>query len=95
MLTRRQFLTRAGMLSLGAGGSALALTAANGDKLTAEFTGMSALIPDTTFLFIEEHATIIGGTGRFAGAKGEFKVYRLFDMATGTTIGCFEGAISR
>jgi hypothetical protein len=70
-------------------------TAANGDKLTAEFTGKSTPIPDTTFLFIEENATIIGGTGRFAGANGEFKVYRLFDMATGTTIGCFEGSISR
>lgn len=69
--------------------------AANGDRLNADFTGQSTPIPDTTFLFIEEHATIVGGTGRFASATGSFTAYRLFDTAAGTTVGWFDGAISR
>ena len=35
-----------------------------------------------------------GGTGRFAGATGEFTVERLVDTATGETEGSFEGTIS-
>ncbi len=69
--------------------------AANGDRLNADFTGQSTPIPDTTLLFIEEHATIVGGTGRFARATGSFTAYRLFDTVAGTTIGWFDGTISR
>jgi hypothetical protein len=68
--------------------------AANGDKLTARFTGQATFIPGTSFLVIEEAATITGGTGRFAGATGSFVVHRLFDTAEGTTIGSFDGTIS-
>jgi hypothetical protein len=68
--------------------------AANGDKLTVQFTGQGTFIAGTSFLFIEETATITGGTGRFAGATGFFVVHRLFDAAEGTTIGSFEGTIS-
>ena len=70
-------------------------TAANGDTLTADFTGQSTPVPGTTLLYIEEQATITGGTGRFAQATGSFKVYRLFDTATGVTVGDFEGSIAR
>ena len=69
--------------------------AANGDRLTAQFTGQGTFIPGTDFLFIEETATITGGTGRFAGATGSFVVQRLFDTAEGTTFGFFDGTISR
>ncbi len=69
--------------------------AANGDELTAEFTGQGTFIAGTDFLSIEEIATITGGTGRFAGATGSFVVHRLFDTAEGTTFGSFEGTISR
>ena len=66
-------------------------TAANGDTLTADFTGQAQPGP---IVSIVEHATITGGTGRFAGASGSFTVQRQFDPATGTTKGSFAGTIS-
>jgi hypothetical protein len=66
--------------------------AANGDSLTADFTGLAQGGPVVS---IEERATITGGTGRFAGAKGSFVVQRSFDPASGVTEGSFEGTISR
>lgn len=66
-------------------------TAANGDVLTATFTGQAQVGPVTS---IVEQATITGGTGRFAGATGSFTSRRLFHLATGTTTGSFEGTIS-
>ena len=68
--------------------------AANGDTLTATFTGASTPTADPTVLYIEENATITGGTGRFAGATGSFVCERLYDTVAGTTTGSFEGTIS-
>jgi len=69
--------------------------AANGDTLNAAFTGASMpTAEDPTVLAIEEHATITGGTGRFAGATGSFTAERLYDTIAGTTVGSFEGIIS-
>jgi hypothetical protein len=68
-------------------------TAANGDTLTADFTGQAN--PATPgVLAIVETATITGGTGRFADASGSFTVERLFSQVTGLTSGSFEGTIS-
>src|SRR5215471_8339314 len=47
-------------------------TAANGDKVYAEFTGVATPTATPGVLYIEETATITGGTGRFAGATGSF-----------------------
>ena len=66
-------------------------TAANGDVLTADFTGQAQRGTVTT---IVEQATITGGTGRFVGATGSFTVHRIFDPVTGLTSGSFEGTIS-
>jgi hypothetical protein len=70
--------------------------AANGDTVSASFTGQVNPIPGG--LADVEIATITGGTGRFAGATGGFTVERvvLVDPTTGTrtTIGSFEGIIS-
>jgi hypothetical protein len=69
--------------------------AANGDTLTASFTGHSApTAADPTVLAIEETATITGGTGRFEGATGSFTTERLYDTVAGTTTGSLEGTIS-
>ena len=68
-----------------------AFTAANGDTLTADFSGQAT---QTGVVLIEEHATVTGGTGRFEGATGTFTVQRQFDQATGATRGTFEGTIS-
>ena len=67
-------------------------TAANGDTLTASFTGQAQ--PAPPLVSIVEHATITGGTGRFSGATGNFTVNRTFNQATGATEGSFEGTIS-
>ena len=69
-------------------------TAANGDTVYAEFTGVATPTAIPGVLYIEETATITGGTGRFAGATGIFSVERWYDMVAGTTIGSFEGTIS-
>jgi hypothetical protein len=69
-------------------------TAANGDTLTADFTGTATPTATPGVLYIEETAKITGGTGRFAGATGTFTVERLFDTVAGTTTGSFNGSIT-
>jgi hypothetical protein len=68
-------------------------TAANGDTLSADFTGFA--VPTENGFHIVETATITGGTGRFAGATGSFTCEREFDTTTLTTVGSFEGTISK
>jgi hypothetical protein len=72
--------------------------AANGDKLTASGTGLSTptLIDGVFYLYIVEEMIVDPtlSTGRFAGATGSFTVERLYNPATGLTIGAFEGTIS-
>jgi hypothetical protein len=67
------------------------IVAANGDVLVATFTGQAQVGPVVS---IVEHATIQGGTGRFAGSAGTFTIERVFDPAAGTTSGSFAGTIS-
>jgi hypothetical protein len=68
--------------------------AANGDTLTATFTGVSEPTATPGVILITETATITGGTGRFAGASGTFVIERLFTPATGETTGSIQGTIS-
>jgi hypothetical protein len=79
------------MARMGAG--SYIFTAANGDTLTASFTGVGTLV-EPGVLSTTETATITGGTGRFAGATGSFTAHRTFFMAVGETVGSFEGTIS-
>jgi hypothetical protein len=67
--------------------------AANGDSLfsTGEGTGGPTEVPNT-FRIVETH-TITGGTGRFAGATGNFTVKRLILQPEGITWGTFDGSI--
>jgi hypothetical protein len=69
-------------------------TAANGDTLTAEFTGRASPTATPGVLAVVETATITEGTGRFEGATGGFVVERLYDRNAGTTTGSFKGTIS-
>ena len=69
-------------------------TAANGDTLSADFTGQSMPTATLGVISIVETATITGGTGRFAGATGSFTSERLYDTFIGTTTGSFKGTIS-
>jgi hypothetical protein len=68
--------------------------AANGDTLTASFSGKATPTSTAGVLSIVETATITGGTGRFAGATGSFTCVRLYNTVTGTTAGSFTGTIS-
>jgi hypothetical protein len=68
-------------------------TAANGDTLTAAFSGQATLVAPGV-LTVSETATITGGTGRFDGATGTFTTERTFTVATGQTTGTFDGWIS-
>ena len=68
-------------------------TAANGDTLTADFTGQATLVAPGV-LAIAETGVITGGTGRFAGATGSFTGERVFFVTTGVTRGSFAGTIS-
>jgi hypothetical protein len=69
-------------------------TAANGDTLTADFTGLVTATDVPGVRLTVDTATITGGTGRFAGATGSFTVERLVDTTAGTTAGSFMGTIS-
>ena len=72
--------------------------AANGDQLHTTFAGVAAVSPDPTVVSFTEVLTIVGGSGRFAGATGTFTVRRIavVGFATGrsTSAGSFEGHIN-
>jgi hypothetical protein len=76
------------------GSGTIVLVAANGDTVTATFTGMAGPSGTPGVALITEHATITGGTGRFAGATGSFDIVRLFVPATGEVTGTIDGSIS-
>jgi hypothetical protein len=78
------------LLTLAGSGSAHFI-AANGDSLFTDVTGQATPTDDPDVLSIVEEFTITGGTGRFAGATGNFTVERVLDA--GVTSGSFEGAI--
>ena len=80
-------------LSTGVGTGTYEFTAANGDKLTAAWTGLGFPTADPTVLSIVENATITGGTGRFANASGDFTIERLFSFVTNSGGGSIDGTI--
>ncbi len=70
------------------------LTAANGDSLFTEFTATGVDTATPNVIFITEVHTIIGGTGRFAHATGNFTREALSNLALGFSSGSFKGEIS-
>ena len=66
---------------------------ANGDSLYAEGWGQSAPTGTPNVITIVETYTITGGTGRFAGATGNFRVERLINRATFASSGTISGTI--
>ena len=69
--------------------------AANGDSFFAEGIGHATEDNEETpiIVTIVENYTITGGTGRFAGASGNFTVERVLDLSTGVTSGTLNGKI--
>lgn len=74
------------------------LTAANGDRIFTTTVGQETGFQPPNVSFVTQTATIVGGTGRFAGATGTFTVEFVqtidFAAATATGTGRFEGRIS-
>ncbi len=77
-----------------AGGSRLIVgDAANGDSILAYFFGNNAGLCDNGDLHIVDLWTIIGGTGRYAGARGSFTTDQCSSFDTGETSGTISGTI--
>jgi hypothetical protein len=70
---------------------AFTIVSANGDQITGTFRGRAQVGP---IVSIVEEADVTGGTGRFAGATGSFRIDRVFNPVAGATAGSFVGAIS-
>lgn len=68
------------------------ITAANGDTLTANFTGQFTVLPNGKLRGVLR-ATIVGGTGRFDEAEGSFLFTILFDPITFESSGLIVGGI--
>jgi len=67
--------------------------AANGDSISTTVSGSGKAIQPGLFDIQDVH-TIIGGTGRFAGAEGSFTVKRVASGVTFLTSGSFDGSIT-
>ena len=77
-----------------AGGSRLIVgDAANGDSILACFLGRNAGLCDNGDLHIVDPWTIIGGTGRYAGAWGSFTTDGCSNLVTGETSGTIRGHV--
>ncbi len=79
------------------GTGAFNLTAANGDQLFTTTTGGEDGFEPPNISYVTGVGTIVGGTGRFAGASGTFTVHTRsvidFGAQTSTETGSFEGHI--
>jgi len=67
-------------------------TAANGDTVTATTSGQATPTATPGVLSIEESGIITGGTGRFAGATGNYSGTGV--LSAGFSTASFEGTIS-
>ena len=76
------------------GGSRLIVgDAANGDSIVACSTGNNPGSCANGDLHLVETNTIVGGTGRYAGARGSFTLDRCLNFDTGETSGTISGTI--
>lgn len=68
--------------------------AANGDVITTEGSAAGTPPDANGDQFVTEEHTITGGTGRFAGASGSFRLERDVNFFSGVTSGSFSGTIN-
>ena len=64
---------------------------ANGDSIVAWFLGRNSGLCDNGDLRHVDPWTIIGGTGRYAGARGSFTTDQCSSLVTGETSGTISG----
>ena len=69
------------------------LVAADGSSIFGEGSGQGTLTATPGMVSIVETYSITGGTGRFAGATGNFTVERLVNRATLASSGTIDGTI--
>ena len=69
------------------------LIAADGSSLFADVSGQATPSGIPNVVTILATGTITGGTGRFAGASGNFTMERVLDQTTGVTSGTISGTI--
>ena len=67
--------------------------AASGDRLFGEGWGQGTSTDDPNLASVVENFTITGGTGRFAGARGNFRLERLVHLDSGFSSGTISGLI--
>ena len=67
--------------------------AANGDSILACFLGINSGSCANGDLHVVDPWTIIGGTGRYAGARGSYTLDQCVNLATGETSGRIRGTI--
>jgi hypothetical protein len=67
--------------------------AANGDSILTYFFGNNVGLCDNGDLHIVNPVTIVGGTGRYAGARGSLTLDGCSNLATGETSGTINGTI--
>ena len=67
--------------------------AANGDSILACCLGINSGSCANGDLHVVDPWTIIGGTGRYAGAKGSFTTDQCSNLTTGETTGTISGTI--
>ena len=67
--------------------------AANGDSIVTSSIGNNPGACANGDVHLVETNTIIGGTGRYAGARGSFTMDRCLNPATGETTGTISGTI--
>jgi hypothetical protein len=87
------FSHRVNLVSLVGIGTAV-FTAANGDRLMTDVQGEATPAGTPTQFTIVETHTVTGGTGRFASARGEFRISRAVDFLDPSTSGEIDGWIS-
>ena len=67
--------------------------AANGDSILTCFFGNNAGLCDNGGVHTVSTNTVIGGTGRYAGARGSYTLDKCVNLATGETSGTISGTI--
>ena len=78
----------------GSGVGSAHFVAANGDSLFTTSLGQGNPTETPIINRVVEMHTITSGTGRFAGATGNFTLERLVSTVTGVTSGSFAGTIN-
>ena len=77
-----------------AGGSRLIVgDAANGDSIVTSSIGSNPGLCANGDVHLVETNTIVGGTGRYAGARGSLTTDRCVNLATGESSGTISGTI--